>query len=69
MRKTLLAASWGILFLLGTDHVFADQVSSPLLKLCEAANVNAPDTSAADGQSNLGLILGRKKRKQNLPAP
>ena len=21
------------------------------------------------GQSNLGLILGRKKRKQNLPAP
>ena len=36
MRKKLLAVSWGILFLLGTDHVFADQVSSPFLKLCEA---------------------------------
>ena len=69
MRKKLLAVSCGILFLLGTDHVFADHVSSPFLKLCEAANVNAPDTSAADGQSNLELILGRKKRKQNPPAP
>ena len=61
MRKTLLAASWGILFLLGTDHVFADQVSSPLLKLCEAANVNAPDTSAADGPIEPGTDPGTQK--------
>jgi L,D-transpeptidase YcbB len=61
MRKTLLAASWGILFLLGTDHVFADQVSSPFLKLCEAANVNAPDTSAADGPIEPGTDPGTQK--------
>jgi murein L,D-transpeptidase YcbB/YkuD len=47
MRKKLLAVSWGILFLLGTDHVFADQVSSPFLKLCEADG-NAAGASTAD---------------------
>jgi hypothetical protein len=61
MRKTLLAASWGILFLLGTDHVFADQVSSPFLKLCEAANVNAHNTSAADGPIEPGTDAGTQK--------
>ena len=61
MRKTLLAASWGFLFLLGTDHVFADQVSSPFLKLCEAANVNAPDTSAADEPIEPGTDAGTQK--------
>jgi L,D-transpeptidase YcbB len=61
MRKKLLAVSWGILFLLGTDHVFADQVSSPFLKLCEAANVNAPDTSAADGPIEPGTDPGAQK--------
>jgi len=48
MRKTLLVASWGILFLLGADHVFADHISSPVLKLCEAADGNATGTSASD---------------------
>ena len=47
MRKKLLAVSWGILFLLGTDHVFADQVSSPFLKLCEVDG-NAASASTAD---------------------
>ena len=41
MRKKLLAVSCGILFLLGTNHVFANHVSSPFMKFCEAANVNA----------------------------
>jgi murein L,D-transpeptidase YcbB/YkuD len=44
MHKSLLAASCGILFLLGTDHV-----SSPFLKLCEAADGNAAGASPADG--------------------
>ena len=64
MRKKLLAVSWGILFLLGTDHVFADQVSSPFLKLCEAANVNAPDTSAADGPIEPGTDPGTQKAQE-----
>ena len=47
MRKTLLAASCGFLFLLGTDHAFADHPSSPFLKLCEADG-NATGASTAD---------------------
>ena len=47
MRKKLLAVYWGFLFLLGTDHVFADQLSSPFLKLCEADG-NAASASTAD---------------------
>jgi L,D-transpeptidase YcbB len=49
MHKSLLAVSCGILFLLGTDHVFADHVSSPFLKLCEAADGNAAGAPPADG--------------------
>jgi len=48
MHKSLLAASCGILFLLGTDHVFADHVSSPFLKLCEAADGNTAGPSRAE---------------------
>ena len=48
MRKNLLAASCGIIFLLGVDHVSAGHVSSPLLKLCQAADGNAAGTSTAD---------------------
>ena len=61
MRKKMLAVSWGILFLLGTDHVFAGHVSSPFLKLCEAANGNAPDTSAADRPIEPGTDPGTQK--------
>ena len=63
MRKKLLvvSVSWGILFLLGTHHVFAGHVSSPFLKLCEAANGNAPDTSAADGPIEPGTDPGTQK--------
>ena len=63
MRTKLLAVSCGILFLLGTDHVFAEHVSSPFLKLCEAANVNAPDTSAADGPIEPETGPGTQKAK------
>ena len=48
MRKNLLAASCGIIFLLGADHVSAGHVSSSVLKLCEAADGNAAGTSTAD---------------------
>ena len=48
MHKSLLAVSCGILFLLGTDHVFADHVSSPFLKLCEAADGNTAGPSRAE---------------------
>jgi murein L,D-transpeptidase YcbB/YkuD len=61
MRKKLLAVSCGIFFLLGTSHVFANHVSSPFMKFCEAANVNAPDTSAADGPIEPGTDPGTQK--------
>jgi len=48
MRKNLLAASCGILFLLGVDHVSAGHVLSPPLKLCQAADGNAAGASTAD---------------------
>jgi L,D-transpeptidase YcbB len=48
MRKNLLAASCGIIFLLGADHVSAGHVSSSVLKLCQAADGNAAGTSTAD---------------------
>jgi L,D-transpeptidase YcbB len=46
MRKILLAASCGILFLLGVDHVSAERVSSPVLKLCEETDGNAAGASS-----------------------
>ena len=48
MRKNLLAASCGILFLLGVDHVSAGHVLSPPLKLCQAADGNAAGASTVD---------------------
>jgi hypothetical protein len=48
MRKTVLVASWGMLFLLGADHSSAEYLSLPVHKLCEAGNANAgaPTTDA-----------------------
>jgi L,D-transpeptidase YcbB len=48
MRKNLLAASCGIIFLVGADHVSAEHVSSPVLKLCQAADGNAAGTSSTN---------------------
>jgi murein L,D-transpeptidase YcbB/YkuD len=48
MRKNLLAASCGIIFLVGADHVSAEHVSSPLLKLCQAGDGNAAGTSSTN---------------------
>ena len=62
MRTKLLAVFCGI-FLLGTDNVFADHVSSPFLKLYQAANVNAPDTSAADKPIEPGTDPGTQQAK------
>ena len=67
MRKTLLAAAWGIILLFGADHASAEDPSSPFLKLCEAETVMPPALRLRMGQSR--LILGRKKRKKNPPAP
>ena len=49
MRKTLLAATWGILLLFGADHAFAEHLSSSFSKFCEAENVNGAGASTADG--------------------
>jgi L,D-transpeptidase YcbB len=48
MRKILLAASCGALFLFGVEHVPAEGVSSPVMKLCEEAGGNAARSSPAD---------------------
>ena len=61
MHKSLLAASCGILFLLGTDHVFADHVSSPFLKLCEAADGNTAGPSPAERPIEPGTDPGTEK--------
>ena len=53
--------SCGIFFLLGTSHVFANHVSSPFMKFCEAANVNAPDTSAENKPIEPGTDPGTQK--------
>ena len=66
MRTTLLAAAWGIILLFGADHASAEDPSSPFLKLCEADG-NAAGARLRMRQSR--LILGRKKRKKNPPAP
>ena len=47
MRKTLLAASWGILLLFSPHCASADYFFGPVLKLCEV--VNTAGTSTADG--------------------
>ena len=51
MRKNLLVASCGIFFLVGADHVSAEHVSSPILKLCEAADFNAAGTPTTDAHA------------------
>jgi murein L,D-transpeptidase YcbB/YkuD len=54
MRKILIAASCGILFLYGVDNVSAERVSSAVLKLCESADGNAGGTQPADAPTETG---------------
>jgi L,D-transpeptidase YcbB len=54
MRQLLLATTYGILSLLGVNHASAEYLSSPVLKLCEAANVKAGATSTTDGPIESG---------------
>jgi murein L,D-transpeptidase YcbB/YkuD len=63
MRKILPAASCGILFLSGVDHVSADGVSSPILKLCEDARGNAAGASPADTPIEQGNDAGTQKEQ------
>ena len=64
MRKTLLVASWGILFLVGVGHVSAVHVSAPFLKLCEAADGNTAGTSPPDAPIEPGSDLGTEKAQE-----
>ena len=66
MRKTLLAATWGILLLFGADHAFAEHLSSSFSKFCEAENVNGAGASTADGTNR---TWDRKKLNPSLTAP
>jgi murein L,D-transpeptidase YcbB/YkuD len=61
MRKILLAASCGALFLFGVEHVSAQRVSSPIQKHCEEAGGNAAGTSPADTPTEPGNDLGTQK--------
>ena len=54
MRQLLLATTYGILSLLGVNQASAEYLSSPVLKLCEAANVKAGATSTTDGPIESG---------------
>ncbi len=54
MRQLLLATTYGLLSLLGINHASAEYLSSPVLKLCEAANVKDGATSTTDGPIESG---------------
>ena len=59
MRQILLAVSCGIIFVLGADHASAKYLSSPVLKLCETANVDAAaGTSTVDEPNEPGTDRG-----------
>ncbi len=60
MRQILLATSYGIIFLFGAGHASAEHLLSPVLKLCEAANINA-GTPTADAPTELETGPGTEK--------
>ena len=66
MRTTMLAATWGNLLLFGADHAFAEHLSSPFSKFCEAENVNSAGASTADGPTEPGAE--KAQSKPNRPA-
>ena len=66
IRKTLLAAIWGILLLFGADHAFAEHLSSSFLEFCEAGNVNGTGASTADVPTEPG-IRQKAQAKPNRP--
>jgi murein L,D-transpeptidase YcbB/YkuD len=61
MRNIVLAASCGALFLFGVEHVSAQRVSSPILKLCEDTGGNAAEASPADAPIEPGNDPGTLK--------
>ena len=61
MRKKLLAVSCESFSYSAPATFSRTHVSSPFMKFCEAANVNAPDTSAADGPIEPGTDPGTQK--------
>ena len=61
IRKTLLAAIWGILLLFGADHAFAKHLSSSFLEYCEAGNVNGTGASTADVPTGPGTEKAQAK--------
>ena len=61
MRTTLLAATWGIILLFGTDHASAEYLSPPFLKFCEAADGNTAGTSPPDAPIEPGSDPGTEK--------
>jgi murein L,D-transpeptidase YcbB/YkuD len=61
MRKILLAASCGALLLFGVEHVSAQRVSSPILKLCEDTGGDAAGASPVDAPIEPGNDPGTLK--------
>jgi murein L,D-transpeptidase YcbB/YkuD len=64
MRTKLLAISCGILFLLSVDHAFADHVSSPFLRLCEADGTavgNSPPDAPIEPGTDPETLKARPK--------
>jgi L,D-transpeptidase YcbB len=67
VRQILLAVSCGILFVLGADHAPAEYLSSPVLKLCETANVGAAaGTSTKGAPSEPGADRGTDQAQPKL---
>src|SRR6202046_186956 len=62
MRTTLLAATWGIILLFGADHAFAEDPSSPFLKLCEVdGNAAGASTAGAPIETDPGTQKAQEK--------
>ena len=61
MRKSLLAATWGIFLLFSIDHAFAEHFSLSFSKFCQAENVNGAGASTADGPTEPGTDTGTQK--------
>ena len=67
MRKTLLAASCGILFLFGADHASAEDPASPFLKLCEAdGNAAGASTANAPIDTDPGTQKAQEKSARSV---
>src|SRR6516165_7086255 len=66
MRRTLLAATWGILLLFSADRAFAEHFSLSFSKFCQAENVNGAGASTPDGPTE--PETEKTQAKTNRPA-